>query len=252
MSVQLSSSKLSKEKGVALYVQLSRALREMIREQGAKPGDPLPTEEQLRAAYGVSRSTIRDALAQLEQEHLVERRQGIGTFVSRPLLKRDLQALTGFSEDMISRGLRPSSRLLDYQQPAVGNIPPDFGEEPLIHLVRVVRLRLADGEPFGIHDTLIPQEVVERCGFTKERLEQDQSLSFYASLENAGYTIQEGREHLTACAADQRQARLMGVRAGAPLIKVVRLSWSPSNELLEHITALYLPERYEYVIDLRR
>jgi GntR family transcriptional regulator len=255
MSVQLSSARLSKEKGVALYMQLSRALRDMIRQQGAKPGDPLPTEEQLRAAYGVSRSTIRDALAQLEQEHLVERRQGIGTFVSRPLLKRDLQALTGFSEDMISRGLRPASRLLDYQQPAAGNIPTDFEDGPavpLVPLVRVVRLRLADGEPFGIHDTLIPQEVAERCGFTKERLLQEQSLSFYASLEAAGYTIHEGREHLTACAADQQQARLLGLHAGAPLIKVVRLSWSPEGELLEHITALYLPERYEYVINLRR
>jgi GntR family transcriptional regulator len=249
MSVQLSSTRLPKEKGVALYVQLSRALRDMIREQGVKPGDPLPTEEQLRAAYGVSRSTIRDALSQLEQEHLVERRQGIGTFVSRPPLKRDLQALTGFSEDMISRGLRPASRLLDYQQPAAGNVPVDFEEVPL---VRVVRLRLADREPFGLHDTLIPEAVAERCGFTRERLLQDQSLSFYASLEAAGYSIDEGREHLSACAADPQQARLLGLHAGAPLIKVVRLSWSPEGELLEHITALYLPDRYEYVINLRR
>ncbi len=249
MSVQLSSAKLSKEKGVALYVQLSRALRDMILQQGLQPGDSLPTEEQLRSAYGVSRSTIRDALSQLEQEHLVERRQGVGTFVSRPPLKRDLQALTGFSEDMISRGLRPESKVLDYQQPAAGNIPDVFGG---LSLVRVVRLRLADGEPFGIHCTLIPQTVAERCGFTRERLRTDQSLSFYASLEAAGYSIDEGREHLTACAADPQQARLLGLRAGAPLIKVVRLSWSPEGELLEHITALYLPDRYEYVINLRR
>jgi GntR family transcriptional regulator len=252
MSVQLPAKKLSKEKGVALYMQLSRALRDMIHQQGAQPGDPLPTEEQLGAAYGVSRSTIRDALAQLEQEHLVERRQGIGTFVSRPLLKRDLQALTSFSEDMLARGLRPSSRLLDYQQPASGNIPADFEDGHKASLVRVVRQRFANGEPFGIHDTLIPQEVAERSGFTKERLQQDQSLSFYASLEAGGYTIHEGREHLTACAADQQHARLLGVRTGAPLIKVVRLSWSPEGKLLEHITAFYLPERYEYVINLRR
>ena len=166
MSVQLPAKKLSKEKGVALYMQLSRALRDMIHQQGAKPGDPLPTEEQLGAAYGVSRSTIRDALAQLEQEHLVERRQGIGTFVSRPLLKRDLQALTGFSEDMIARGLRPSSRLLDYQQPASA-ISPLTLRMPYAPLVRVVRQRLADGEPFGIHDTLIPQQVAERSGLLK-------------------------------------------------------------------------------------
>lgn len=249
MSVQPRTVKLPRQRGVALYVQVIAAIREMIASEGVRPGDALPTEEKLQAAYGVSRATIRDALAQLEREHLVERRQGVGTFVARPPLKRDLQALTSFSEDMMSRGLRPSSKLLDYQNPAQSDIPEDFAGAPV---VRVVRLRLADGEPFGVHDTLIPATIVERIGFSQERLSLDEALSFYASLEAAGYHIEEGREHLSATCADAHRARLLKVQPGTPLMRVVRLSWSPAGELLEHITAHYISERYEYVINLRR
>src|SRR6476619_4218642 len=116
MSVQL-ANKLIKQRGVALYAQLIEALQQMIAQQGLKTGDPLPTEEQLRVIYGVSRATIRDALSELEREHRVERRQGVGTFVAQPPLKRDLQLLTGFTEDMTSRGLKPSSQVLAYEQP---------------------------------------------------------------------------------------------------------------------------------------
>jgi GntR family transcriptional regulator len=249
MSVQLAIPRLNKQRGLALYAQVTEAVGGMIASQGLSPGDPLPTEEQLQSAFGVSRATIRDALAQLEREHLVERRQGVGTFVARPPLKRDLQALTSFSEDMTSRGLRPSSRLLSYDKPARGDIPAEFDGVPLI---RVMRLRLANGEPFGVHDTLIPQEIAERIGFTTERLAQDESLSFYASLEAAGYHIEEGREHLAATSADPQQARLLNLHPGAPLMRVVRLSWSANGQLLEHITAHYLSERYDYVINLRR
>ncbi len=249
MSVQISLPRLPRERGVALYVQLARALRQFIRDNRLEPGDPLPTEEQLQAAYGLSRATVRDALAELEREHLVVRRQGVGTFVARPPLKRDLQALTSFTEDMLSRGLRPSSLLLAYEDPAVGDLPPELEGVPS---VRVVRLRLADERPFGIHDTLIPAEVAQACGFTRRRLLDDPSLSFYASLEAAGYHIEEGREHLTACAASAQQAALLGLPAGSPLIRVVRLSWSREGKLLEHITAHYPPEHYEYVIHLRR
>jgi GntR family transcriptional regulator len=243
------NNKILKQRGIALYAQLIEEIKEMIAQKQLQPGDALPTEEQMRANYGVSRSTIRDALSELEREHRIERRQGIGTFVARPPLKRDLQLLTGFTEDMTARNLKPSSQVLAYEKPALGILPDELSG---IETVRVIRLRLSEGRPFGLHDTLIPAEIAANTGFTPERLAQNQSLSFYASLEAAGYVIEEGREHLSAEIANPLQAQHLMVKPGVAMIKVVRLSWSLQGQLLEHVTALYLPEQYDYVIRLKR
>lgn len=243
------SNKILKQRGVALYAQVIEEIKDMIARKDLQPGDPLPTEEQMRASYGVSRSTIRDALSELEREHRVERRQGIGTFVARPPLKRDLQLLTGFTEDMAARALKPASRVLTYENPAEGVLPEELAG---LETVRVVRLRLSENRPFGLHYTLIPSEIAANIGFTPERLAENPSLSFYASLEAAGYIIEEGREHLSAEVANPWQAQHLMVKPGVPMIKVTRLSWSSRGQLLEHVTALYLPDQYDYVIHLKR
>src|SRR5437868_1337642 len=83
------------------------------------PRDPLPPERELATRFGVSRMTIRQAIAALVSSGHVYRVQGAGTYVADPTISKSLE-LTGFSEDMIARGLRPSSRVLAAEVVAAG------------------------------------------------------------------------------------------------------------------------------------
>lgn len=224
-------------------------IKQTITNERLKPGDALPTEEELQKSFGVSRATVRCALGELERQHIIERRQGVGTFVTRPPLARDLRALTSFTEEMIARGLAPSTTLIAYETPDESDVPEELSGIPV---VRVVRLRLADSQPISIHDAFIPTAIANQCGFTRAQLKQDGSLSLYAQLEAAGYFVDSAREHVTAVAATARQARLLGVKTGAPLIKTVRVSWTRNEQILEHITAYSHPEHFEYTITLAR
>ena len=103
---------LDREGDLPLYVQLREVLRQDIRDRGLRPGDRLPTEDDLERRYGVSRSTIRQAMGDLAAEGVVRRFQGRGTFVGTPKIQHT-PVLASFSELLRSQGYTPSHRLLE-------------------------------------------------------------------------------------------------------------------------------------------
>jgi GntR family transcriptional regulator len=126
-------------------------LRERIRAGEWQPGDPIPSERELSERYGISRMTARQAVAELVTERLLYREQGRGTFVIRPTIRQQLLRLTGFSEDMRVRQQRPGARVLAAEMtPAdaetAGHLRINVGRP----IVRLRRLRLADGEPLAL------------------------------------------------------------------------------------------------------
>jgi len=96
--------------GTPVYKQIQSGIRKRIQTSELKPGDAVASERELARTYGVSLMTARHALAGLEREGLVERRQGAGTFVASP--KIHFNKLMSYSEQMFSRGLPPRSRML--------------------------------------------------------------------------------------------------------------------------------------------
>src|SRR2546425_4060516 len=113
-------------------------------------GEAIPSERRLSTDLGISRLTLRAALDDLVRDGYLERRHGSGTFVSEPKIAQQL-TLTSFSEDMRRRGMTPGSRTIELQTVSAGatlgralNISPDT------RVVRMQRLRLADGEPMAL------------------------------------------------------------------------------------------------------
>src|SRR5438552_596967 len=88
---------LDRRPGLALYAAVEEAVEGLIQQRQLAPGDALPPEQELQTLFGVSRATVRQALAQLERRHIVERRQGRGTFLAIPTMELSLPQLTGFS-----------------------------------------------------------------------------------------------------------------------------------------------------------
>jgi len=129
-----------------LYYQLMHELRLRIERGEWKPGDLFPPERELSETYGVSRMTVRQALAELVNDGLLRRDQGRGTFVAKPKLRKRLFRLTSFTEDMRARGKQPGARVLRAEmalaKPKVAEML-QTGPEQLVAVIE--RLRLADG-----------------------------------------------------------------------------------------------------------
>jgi GntR family transcriptional regulator len=257
---------LDRRTRLPLYVQIAAHVRELIEHERLGPGAALPSEADLRERLRVSRATIRQALHELELEGWIERHQGRGTFVALPPLERSLPELTSFSEHLASKGLASSSRLLRHDRLSAGGretgapggpLPSPDSPDPKLFpvgtaLVRVVRLRLANTAAVGIHTTLLPQRLADEIGFTEERLRADEQCSLYACFERQGRRLRFAEEHLRARTASAAEARLLGVARKTPVMSVLRLTRDESGELVEAARAVYLGDKYDYVITLDR
>jgi Transcriptional regulators len=138
-----------------LHAQIVEAFRKAIREGHLKAGDRLPSEPELVAWLGVSRATIRQAMAELIAEGLIYRYQGRGTFVAPRKFEHPLQRLVSFSEDIRSRGMEPGSRILFLGQiPADAEVAAHLRIPPGKTVLRIYRLRLANDQPVGLHDSI--------------------------------------------------------------------------------------------------
>ncbi len=250
--MSLQRSALVRRPGLALYAAVEEAVEALIKERRLAPGDALPAEQELQAIFGVSRATVRQALGQLERRHIVERHQGRGTFLAIPTMELSLPQLTGFSEQVRTRGMRPTSRLADYRAVNRARDRDAHFFPTGTPLVRITRVRCANDVPIGIHIAYLPQDIVDRAGFTEGALRADPSLSLYRQLEGAGVRIQWAQEYLRARAADRGEARFLGVKTGTPVMDVLRLTRYDGDRLMEVVRTVLLGDRYTFIAYLER
>jgi GntR family transcriptional regulator len=229
-------------KHVALRERLSQLLLELPR------GSALPTERELSEHYGVSRGTVRHALAQLEVEGRIFRRQGKGTFVAGPKMDQLLE-LTSYTEDTLSRGMKPSSRLIavtrERASPEVAAmLALSEGEEVLC----VERARLADGEAVAIEVLYLD---ARRFDGVAEVLGESQS--FYELLGSRyGVELSWAEETIEAVAAPAREASILGAPSGLPLLLLRRQSLDSSGRPVEFVRSYYRADRFRFRTRLTR
>jgi GntR family transcriptional regulator len=183
-----------------------------------------------------------------------------------PPLERSLPELTSFTEHLASKGLASSSRLLTYDRLGAdededrapnGRLPSPDAPGPQLFpagtaLARVVRLRLANAAAIGIHTTLLPLSLAEQIGFTEERLRTDERCSLYRCLERHGRRLRFAEEHLRARTASAGESRMLGVPRHTAVMSVLRLTRDERGDLVEAVRAVYLGDKYDYVITLDR
>lgn len=232
-----------------LYVQLKRLIKLRIASGQLKAHDPLPGERQLMQAYGLSRTTVRQALGELVSEGVLYRRHGKGTFVAPRRLEQNLATLTGFVEELRERGMRPLVQVLSatvcpapVEAASQLQIPP--GEE----VAFIERLISIDGEPLFLDRTYLVAPVglaVLSTDLTKE--------SIYAVIERLGYPIREGTQTLAAVRLAGAEARLLRVRRGSPALFIRRVTYvNAVSPPIEYAEALYRADRYQYQTRLLR
>lgn len=230
--------------GVPRYQEIELALREQVAH--AAPGDPLPSDAELCARFGVSRMTARQAVQQLAVEGLLYRKPGHGTFVAeRHRHHRPMDRFLSFSDEMRSRGATPSSRLLE-----AGRAEPSRAEAAGLELapgelvVRIHRVRLADGVPMAIERVALPPS----CAGV---LDQDlASVSLHAALTAMGRRPAVARGAVTARLATADEAELLDVAPRSPLLVEERTVTDDQGRPLEVTESRYSGERYVFDVEL--
>ena len=239
---------IGRDNPLPLYYQLKRQIIEQLDQGELVEGQILPSEHSYMGKFGISRATIRQAFCELENEGILERRQGVGTFISRKKIAPEINKLTSFSEDMLSRGLKPGSVVLQIEKMVA---PPSVRESlnlsPSAMVWSISRLRLADNEPMGIHNLFIPPWL----NIQEEDIAN--LVSYYQMLEDKlGLKVVRGQETLTAKIATDQEAELLKIEPFRPLLFIKRVSYDTENRLLEYVEFVYRADRYQYHLSLYR
>jgi len=235
--------------GEAKARQVYLVLRDRIVSGIFARGTRLPNENELAATHDVSRVTIRRALGELERERLIERRRRTGTHVvfkhsAAPIVGD----ITGMLASLSDMGRRTTAKLLSFEYvPAEGPIADALGVSRPDLVQRAVRVRSVDGAPFSFLTTHVPEWL--GATFTRQDMSQHPLLEL---IERAGVKVSRAIQRIGAGLAVPEVATALQVNVGSPLLELIRVVYDGKGRAVEHLHALYRPDRYSVAIELAR
>jgi GntR family transcriptional regulator len=233
------------DKGRHKYEVVAAGIRAMIADS-LKPNDALPSERELMEIYGVSRMTVRAAISRLADEGLLYNVHGSGTYVGSPDLFAKAPKLTSFTEDMVSRGYVPSSRVLEVSRAAVPpNVAGKLRIESGAECTKIRRLRLADGNPMALETVYLPAEVLPMEYF-------DVRSSLYGQLSERGYEIYRAEQEIHAVTLDPESSTLLGVPEGSAALEIGRVAADRRGLAVEFARTIYRGDRYSFQMAVTR
>jgi len=232
--------------GTTAHAQIEEWLAEAIAAGRLRPGDRMPAEQDLAAWLGVSRMTLRHALATLARRGLVERAVGRngGTFVAAAKLDQDRTTLAGFSEQLRRRGMVAGARVLSAAcRPAGPAAAAALGLADGDPVCEIRRVRLGDGRPLAMERSMFP--AASFPGLLGCRLDG----SLYDLLdEKYQRRPRRARESLEPVVAGAREAEALEVAPGAPLLLVERVAYDGEGRPVEFARDLFRGDRTRIVM----
>lgn len=236
----------SPAKGTLLYRQLFLVLREQILRGAFSPRGALPKEEDLCEHFGVSRITVRRALADLATLGLVERRHGLGTFV-----RAGVSSLRAAPDLNLIGELNKQAQETDVEVIQCERASPPDSVVALLQLdereeaMHAIRLRSLDGTPVMLTDAWIPARL--RMGVTASSLRK---MALYEVLLAQGVRFGRVVQEFTAVIADPVRARRMKVEVGAPLLRLIRIMHDEEDRPILYLTVHLSSERSRILMDI--
>jgi GntR family transcriptional regulator len=232
-----------------LWLQLTGILRTAIDSGIFRPDQALPSEAELIDLYGVSRTVVREALAELVRRGLIYKIRAKGSFVSPP--RRDLNFIgstLGSSADLEAAGRSLSTRVLSLAEGiATAEEAAALKIEDGNEVIRLRRLRLVDGTPWLLVETALPKKLFP--GVMKANLE---NRSLYEHLRRHYGTVPSGADRwLTAVIPTVEQASLLELPTGSPVLHIESIAWGVDNVPFEYYRALHRTDESRFYLGIR-
>jgi DNA-binding GntR family transcriptional regulator len=235
---------LDRSSPVPLYFQVATRMQEQI-ENGRLPvGGRLENEVELADRLGVSRPTMRKAIAYLVERGMLVRRRGVGTQVVHPKVRRPVE-LTSLWDDLAKTGRAPRTEVRSLEVgPASESVAATLGLAAGLEVTTVERIRYAGDEPLAIMHNVVPVDVVR---LDPEEL---QRRGLYELLRAAGRMPRIASQVVGAKAASAAEARLLGDARGAPMLTMTRTAWDEGGRIVEYGSHVYRANRYSFELTL--
>lgn len=230
---------------------MRRILRRHIESGAYGPGDRFPTSRELRERYHVSTTTVEHALRGLAEQGLIYRKAGRGTVVSASPVTEELERLTGIPEAADAQGLEYRSYVLraEFVQPTLRQaeaLALGSGSRAF-RLDRLVTIRR--GEPIDVEMGVYPPQVGERL---MEEPELMVGVLYRAMESRLGLHLDRASQTIGAVAAQRRQAELLGVPVGSPLVYFDRIVYLADGRPIQYMRCYFPAARYAFHVWLRR
>ena len=230
--------------GVPLHRQLFLVLHDEIARGALPPGDALPTEQALCDQFGVSRITVRRALADLAEQGYIERRQGVGSFVRQSVRAEETPSVGSYMDGLRQTQFQTSIEVVEHD---IRTPPAAIGEalggaDAMLHILRVRRERRTR-EPLMVTEAWLPTGLGDTVTATALRRNP-----LYELLSGAGVSVDRMQHEITAEIAGPRNAQLLNTAIGSALIRVNRLAFVAG--LPHHYVSILLsPNRSRVLMD---
>lgn len=239
---------LNKDSHIPIYVQIEEVLKQRIYVGDYKVGEPIPSERDLSKSFDVSRMTVRQSITNLVASGMLYREKGKGTYVAKPKLEQPLNGLTSFTEDMLARGLEPSSKLVKFEkQIAPTEVARDLQLQEHAEVYQLVRIRNADDQPMAIERTYIPVEIFP--DLNREIIEN----SLYQLIEEK-YQLKIGNaiQKMEATIVAKEDSKFLQLEQNAVVLLIKRISCLADGRPFEVVRSSYRADRYKFISEIKR
>ncbi|KAF1047880.1 MAG: HTH-type transcriptional repressor YvoA [Herbaspirillum frisingense] len=232
-----------------LYLQLRDQLAAQIRAQIWQPGQPIPSETELRNTYQVAIGTVRRAIETLVAEGLVERTHGKGTFVRKARFDNSLFRFFRF-ESADGRPLAPRSVIVSRKTISA---PPRAAEvlrlKPQAKVIELLRLRTVDEQPVLAENIYLCEQRFKALAGMEPAQFGDLLYPLYE--RECGQIVASARETLTVETVTAAQARLLGLKENTPVVVIERIAFGSDGEPLEWRQSRGAASKFRYSAEIR-
>ena len=232
-----------------LYARIEETIATEIAQGEYRPGDQLPTEDELLQRFQVSRITVRRAIQNLVRRDLLEIRRGLGTFVLSPKIEAELTKLTGFVEDMNAAGRKASARVVSQAVVAASTrVAERLQLAKGTRVMQIKRVRLAGGLPISFDESYLPLPLGKQIVRNDLRLRP----IFTLLEEEYGIPLIEADYELEAVNATKAVSDALRVRVGSPIFQIERTSMTTGNQPVDYEVLSYRGDLIRFTTKLLR
>lgn len=231
-----------------IYLQLREVIRNKIEDGEYLPGMAIPSENELVETYKINRMTVRSGIDALVSEGLLKRVQGKGVYVSGPKVERDLEILGGFTQTMVERKVKPTTKVIEKTLRKAGEkYSLVFNIDPDDEIYYVKRICSADGEPTSIDEIFIPKYVIPKL----MGIDLD-VFSIYEVYDLYDINLTWAYQTLDIITLDPRDAGMLGISENSPVMLFECISYDDDNRVIELSQTYTRGDKYRFNVEFNK